>query len=70
MKPMKGHYMKFVKFTKKADGTPIWINPEKVVAFNSLPDGGTRLVFDEVFAYQVSEEVVDVLGRLMGCRAK
>lgn len=68
--------MNIAKLTKKLDGSAIYINLDKVAAFDAGKDGvGTRLVFDEVFAYEVAESVEDVrylfsrCGSRMGAKA-
>lgn len=67
----KEHKMKLLKLTKKSDASVLYVNADKVVAFDTAVGGGTRLVFDEVFAYVVAESLEEVLSKLLGCgRAK
>ncbi len=56
------------KLTKKEDGKPIYVNSNALVAWDACTDGvGSRLVFDNDFAYLVSESPKQVKHAVQKC---
>lgn len=62
--------MNMVKLTKKDSATVIFVNADKITALDDATGGGTRIVFDELFAYVVSEPLDDVVIKMLGCKSK
>lgn len=54
-----------VKLTQKTNTLPMYINSKMVVAFDAAKDGvGTRMIFDNDFAYEFLEEIDEVKAKL------